>query len=175
MGRLLLERVRCCNHLRIAQCLFPLVTRVANLVNALRPRLGDDGERLVMPMLVGILPLRLRTVGTLEHPVDLVVKWCFVTRNRRNFKSIRTRGMHLRLSTLPLLRVKVLLLVHLLVIIGLWHHWNPPAAIIKLVLHARMREWWHPWLLLLSLGHVFTHTDKLFDQELEDSVLILGL
>ena len=175
MSRLLLERVRCCNHLRIAQCLFPLIAGVANLVNALRPCLGDDGERLVVPVLVGILPLRLCTGGTLEHPIDLVVQRCFVTWNRRNFKPLRARGMHLRLSTLPLLGVKVLLLVHLLVIIWLWHHRNPPTAIIKLVLHARMREWWHPRLLLLSLGHVFAHTDKLFDQELEDSVLILGL
>lgn len=159
MGRLLLERMRCCNHLRFAQCLFPLVAGVANLINALRPCLGDDGERLVVSVLVSILPLRLRTTGTLEHPVDLVVKWCFVTWNRRNFKSFGTRGMHLRLSTLSLLRVKVLLLVHLLVIFGLWHHWNSPTAIIKLVLHARMREWWHPRLLLLSLGHIFAHTD----------------
>ena len=35
MCRLLFERVRCCNHLRFTQCLFPLVAGVANLINAL--------------------------------------------------------------------------------------------------------------------------------------------
>ena len=59
MCRLLFERVRCYNHLRITQCLFPLVAGVANLINALsRPRLGNDGERLVVSVHVSIIPLR---------------------------------------------------------------------------------------------------------------------
>ena len=57
MCRLLLERVRSYNHLRIAQCLFPLIARMADLVNAIGPRLGNDGERLVVSVLVGVLPL----------------------------------------------------------------------------------------------------------------------
>ena len=79
--------------------------------------------------------------------------------------------MHLRLGACS--GMKVLLLAGLR-----RHRWDSAATVIEFVLHARVRERWHPRHLLLLLTlchHVFPHAYELLDQELEDRVLILSV
>lgn len=92
--------------------------------------------------------------------------------------------MHLSLSPISLLLVMLGILLGLLRVVITWlghhshrlrlagRHRSTTSAIVVFIVYSTGRERWHILLLWRLLYHVFTHTDELFDKELENSVFV---